>query len=175
VQPSESFAKGTANHSGTDIDLFISLKSDTKETLKETYTSFRNKMQTKGYSPKDKNVSLNVRVSGYDVDLIPAKHQGGNSEDHSLYRRRAGTWTQTNVVKHISTIRTASAFRKVGYLSYGGTRSSSISRRFTLSLPPSMPFQAHAARSRKTYGRRLKYLRDTFPNTRSLIRLTPIT
>jgi hypothetical protein len=28
-----------------------------------------------------------VRVGGYDVDLVPAKHQGGNSEYHSLYRR----------------------------------------------------------------------------------------
>jgi tRNA nucleotidyltransferase (CCA-adding enzyme) len=36
VSPSGSFAKGTANRSGTDIDLFISLSPDTRETLKET-------------------------------------------------------------------------------------------------------------------------------------------
>ena len=37
VSPSGSFAKGTANHSGTDIDLFISLAHDTTQTLKEIY------------------------------------------------------------------------------------------------------------------------------------------
>jgi len=36
--PSGSFAKGTANRSGTDIDLFISLTSGTPDTLKEIYT-----------------------------------------------------------------------------------------------------------------------------------------
>jgi hypothetical protein len=104
LHPSGSFAKGTANRSGTDIDLFISLKSDTTQTLKEIYTSLVATMSAKGYTPKKQNVSINVRIGGYDVDLVPAKHQGGNSEDHSLYRRRADTWTQTNVIKHIATV-----------------------------------------------------------------------
>ena len=39
VRPSGSFAKGTANWSGTDIDLFISLFSETRETLNEIYES----------------------------------------------------------------------------------------------------------------------------------------
>src|SRR5271156_6496334 len=107
VHPSGSFAKGTANHSGTDIDLFVSLKSDTTNTLKEIYTSLFNKLKEKGYTPKQQNVSINVRVGGYDVDLVPAKHQGGNSQDHSLYRRRADTWTQTNVIKHMTTVQNA--------------------------------------------------------------------
>ncbi len=104
VHPSGSFAKGTANRSGTDIDLFVSLKTDTTSTLKEIYTTLFNKLKEKGYTPKPQNVSINVRVGGYDVDLVPARHQGGNSEDHSLYRRRADTWTQTNVPKHIATV-----------------------------------------------------------------------
>jgi tRNA nucleotidyltransferase (CCA-adding enzyme) len=54
VSPSGSFAKGTANHSGTDIDLFISLKSDTTNALKEIYTKLFNKMKEKGYNPKSR-------------------------------------------------------------------------------------------------------------------------
>jgi hypothetical protein len=104
VHPSGSFAKGTANRSGTDIDLFISLKSDTTNTLKEIYSSLFKTMQAKGYTPRHQNVSFNVRVNGYDVDLVPAKHHGGNSEYHSLYRRRADTWTQTNVMTHIAAV-----------------------------------------------------------------------
>jgi hypothetical protein len=104
VHPSGSFAKGTANHSGTDIDLFISLSNTVTGTLKEIYTKLFNKLKEKGYSPKQQNVSLNIRVNGYDVDLVPAKHQGGNGEDHSLYRRRADTWTKTNVQTHITKV-----------------------------------------------------------------------
>src|SRR6266540_2339877 len=52
INPSGSFAKGTANKSGTDIDLFISLSQQTNETLKEIYESLFKKMSEKGYSPK---------------------------------------------------------------------------------------------------------------------------
>ena len=72
VTPSGSFAKGTANKSGTDIDLFISLAWNTRENLREIYESLFNAMQQRGYSPKRQNVSINVTVSGLSVDLVPA-------------------------------------------------------------------------------------------------------
>lgn len=37
ITPSGSFAKGMANRSGTDIDIFVSLSPDTNETLKQIY------------------------------------------------------------------------------------------------------------------------------------------
>src|SRR5689334_13660590 len=73
VSPSGSFAKGTANKSGTDIDLFISLSENTTETLKEIYDSLHKKMSASGYTPKRQNVSINIQVDGYDVDLVPGK------------------------------------------------------------------------------------------------------
>jgi hypothetical protein len=105
VTPSGSFAKGTANRSGTDIDLFISLSSATPETLKEIHSTLHAALTSAGYKPRLQNVSLNVRVNGYDVDLVPGKRQDLYSEDHSLYRRRADTWTKTNVAKHIAHVR----------------------------------------------------------------------
>lgn len=102
VNPSGSFAKGTANHSGTDIDLFISLKENTTHTLKEIYESLLKKMTEKGYSPRRQNVSIHIRVNGYEVDLVPAKRQTSSGDDHSLYRRKADTWTKTNVTAHIT-------------------------------------------------------------------------
>jgi hypothetical protein len=102
ISPSGSFAKGTANLSGTDIDLFISLSSQTSETLKDIYNKLFNYMNSNGYNPKRQNVSINVHANGYDVDLVPAKRQDSYSDDHSLYRRRANTWTKTNVAKHIA-------------------------------------------------------------------------
>ncbi|MGI4810832.1 MAG: hypothetical protein ACRYF2_22315 [Janthinobacterium lividum] len=48
ISPSGSFAKGTANHSGTDIDLFISLTQDTPETLKDIYNKLFSRMTELG-------------------------------------------------------------------------------------------------------------------------------
>lgn len=107
IGPSGSFAKGTANRSGTDIDLFISLASSTTNTLKEIYESLFTKVAQKGYNPRRQNVSINIRVNGYSVDLVPGKRQDGWGEDHSLYRRKADTWTKTNVSTHINHVRKA--------------------------------------------------------------------
>jgi hypothetical protein len=104
VSPSGSFMKGTANRSGTDIDLFISLSPNVSETLKEIYQSLFTKLSNSGYAPKRQNVSININVNGYSVDLVPAKHQGYGA-DHSLYRRRGDTWTKTNVTTHIAHVR----------------------------------------------------------------------
>lgn len=108
VTPSGSFAKGTANKSGTDIDLFIdlfiSLSPQTTETLGEIYNNLFNWLSENRYSPKRQNVSVNIRLSGYSVDLVPAKRQDSYGEDHSIYRRKANTWTKTNVTTHVKTV-----------------------------------------------------------------------
>ena len=104
ITPSGSFAKGTANLRGTDIDLFISLSPQTAETLQQIYDSLFNKLVASSYSPKRQNVSINITVGGYRVDLVPGKQQDVFSGDHSLYRRRANKWTKTNVNTHITHI-----------------------------------------------------------------------
>lgn len=104
LTPSGSFAKGTANKSGTDIDLFVSLASNTPNPLAEVYNTLFNALNQAGYQPKRQNVSINVRVGGYDVDLVPAKRQNNFSLDHSLYRNKAQTWTKTNVDQHIAVV-----------------------------------------------------------------------
>lgn len=105
VEPSGSFAKGTANRSGTDIDLFVSLHDTTTTSLSDIYSSLFKALGQAGYNPTRQNVSINIRVGSYDVDVVPAKRQDATSEDHSLYRSRAGTWTKTNVQKHIAHVR----------------------------------------------------------------------
>src|SRR5205809_6601999 len=62
-------------------------------------------MTEQGYTPKRQNVSINVKVNGYSVDLVPAKRQDTYTDDHSLYRRKADTWTKTNVTKHINHVK----------------------------------------------------------------------
>lgn len=116
VRPSGSFAKGTANASGTDIDLFISLHETTSTGLREIYSSLAQAIGDAGYKPRLQDVSVNVKVNAYDVDLVPAKRQNNHSLDHSLYRRRADTWTKTNVDTHIATVRSSGRTSEVRIL-----------------------------------------------------------
>lgn len=104
VYPSGSFKKGTAVRSGTDIDLLLSLSEHTSATLKEFYNNLFDCLTSAGYSPRRQNVSLNIKVSSYSVDLVPAKRQNALSDDHSLYRRKADTWTKTNISTHARTV-----------------------------------------------------------------------
>jgi hypothetical protein len=69
LSPSGSFAKGTGNNSGTDIDLFVSLKNSTTNSLSEIYESLFKTMSQNGYSPRRQNVSINVTINGYALIL----------------------------------------------------------------------------------------------------------
>ena len=47
---------------------------------------------------------IDERALRYSVDLVPGKRQNARSSDHSLYRRRADTWTKTNISTHARTV-----------------------------------------------------------------------
>jgi hypothetical protein len=107
VTPSGSFAKGTANLSGTDIDLFVSVSPNVTETLREVYDKLERALQNAGYTTRRQNVSINITVGGQSVDLVPAKRQNLLLDDHSLYRRKADSWTKTNVATHAQLVSTS--------------------------------------------------------------------
>ena len=166
IHPSGSFTKGTANSSGTDIDLFISLSSKTTESLKDIYTSLFNKMKAVGLSPKQQNVSINVQVGGYDVDLVPAKHQGEQNNDHSLYRRRANTWTKTNVVTHTQTVRAGGRIAETRIFKLWRTQKGLDFPSFYLELATIAGLSGSQGTLSENVWKMFVYLRDTFPTAR---------
>ena len=101
---SGSRAKGTAIDLSTDLDLFISLSSTTNNTLKEIYDSLYGWVIGKGISARKQNVSIGITYGGQAIDLVPAKRQSSYGNDHSLYRRKADSWTKTNIDTHISRV-----------------------------------------------------------------------
>lgn len=107
VEYSGSNAKGTAVSPGTDVDLFISLSPETKETLEDIYERLGQYLKAHSYKATEQNVSWNVKLLGISVDLVPAKKWPGLTSDHSLFRRKVGTWTKTNVRRHINLIRSS--------------------------------------------------------------------
>lgn len=105
MNPSGSFAKGTAIRGGTDIDIFASVSEEATASLEYIYTTLFNRLHEDGFNPRPQNVSIGINVGGYSVDVVPARRHNNLGEFHSLWRRKAQTWTQTNVNKHISAVR----------------------------------------------------------------------
>lgn len=101
---SGSYAKGTGVRGSTDVDIFISLEPQTPGTLKELYDGFYSFLDSIRLSPRRQNVSIGLNYSGVSVDLVPARKQAGNTDDHSLFKNKAQTWTQTNVQQHINLV-----------------------------------------------------------------------
>jgi hypothetical protein len=110
---SGSYAKETGVRGASDVDIFVSLKSDTTNTLKEIYDSLYSLVQQQGWSPRQQNVSVGVTVNGIRADLVPGKVQAGYQNYHSLYLRKRNSWTQTNVSLHIDTVLKSGRLREI--------------------------------------------------------------
>lgn len=113
IKLSGSRAKGTAIDLSTDLDLFISLSSKTNNSLKEIYESLYTRILEEGIEARKQNVSIGIEYLGKKVDLVPAKRQGQYGNDHSLYRRKADTWTMTNIDTHISQVRQSGRVKEI--------------------------------------------------------------
>lgn len=113
IQISGSRAKGTAINISSDLDLFVSLKSSTNNTLKEIYDSLFSYISSKGINCRKQNVSIGINYGGHSIDLVPGKKHVGNTNDHSLYRNKKNTWTQTNIQKHISIVKNSGRLEEI--------------------------------------------------------------
>ena len=109
LKMSGSYAKGTAVAGSADADIFISLDQSVycgnTPTLETLYKSLAAYFRNHQYSVKLQNVSIGIEHAGIHVDLVPAVKHPGNTNDHSLYRRKNSTWTKTNVDKHIDHVK----------------------------------------------------------------------
>src|SRR5262249_19716746 len=94
-------------------DLFISLKSDTKQTLKELFDAVMQLAQDNRWSPRAQNVSVGITINDTKADLVPGKVQAGFRDYHSLCNRKRSSWTQTNVALHIKTVRDSGRVREI--------------------------------------------------------------
>ena len=89
---------------GSDLDVFISLGSDTADTLGDIYWSLYQLASDSGWSPRAQTVSVCANVNGVKIDLVPARLHPGVRNWHSLYNNRTGSWMQTNVIKQIRAV-----------------------------------------------------------------------
>jgi hypothetical protein len=101
-----SIAKGTAIIGTSDIDFFISLDPSVKthNTLENVYTTLRNRFKGAGYEVREQNVSIGIDHTGLKIDLVAGVRQNVFGQDHSIWKRKAQTWTKTNIDEHIRVI-----------------------------------------------------------------------
>ncbi len=85
----------------------ISFKNQTPFTLKQIYESLYDFLNP-AYYPQKQNVSIGIVYNGVKVDLVPAKKQPNVLHPHSIYVSKLGTWTKTNIHKHINIIKKSS-------------------------------------------------------------------
>jgi hypothetical protein len=113
LEYSGSYAKETGVHGISDVDVFVFLKADTTNALKDIYDGLYSLAQKQGWSPRRQNVSVGVTVNGTRGDLVPGKVQTGYQNCHSLYLRKRGSWMQTNVALHVDTVRNSGRLREI--------------------------------------------------------------
>lgn len=113
IEISGSRAKGTAINISSDVDLFISLKSTTDNTLKEIYDSLYDYVKSKGIDCRKQNVSIGINYKKHSIDLVPGKKHTGNTNDHSLYRSKKNTWTKTNINRHIKLVKDSGRLEEI--------------------------------------------------------------
>lgn len=104
---SGSLAKGTAITGTTDIDVFVSLDPSvsTCNTLENVYNTLRNRFNGAGYTTREQNVSVGINHTGLKIDVVAGVKHHILGLDHSVWKRKAKTWTKTNIDAHINLVK----------------------------------------------------------------------
>lgn len=119
-----------------------------------------------GYSPKKQNVSINVKVNGQDVDLVPAKRQNTQSNDHSIFRNGANTWTKTNISKHINYVMASGRNAEIRVLKLWRNQKGLDFPSFYLEMTAINALTGKNASISQNVWTVFQYLRDNFVNAR---------
>lgn len=101
-----SSAKGTSVKGNSDLDLFVSLRASSTNTLKVIYASLYKHLSVAGFAIEKRNVALRVRYWNLQIDIVPGKKLPDKTHWHYIYPNR---WAdadriQTNVHKHVNVV-----------------------------------------------------------------------
>ncbi|HDP0036419.1 TPA: nucleotidyltransferase [Legionella pneumophila] len=110
-----SRAKGTAISMASDVDYVISLTNSCNRDsggLNTIYQSLYDTLKQSYQEIRKQNVSVRIHLNqGFlqnnqlEIDVTPARKHTGNTNDHSIWISKRGTWQQTNIQKHINDVR----------------------------------------------------------------------
>ena len=125
IKLSGSRAKGTAIKGTCDLDIFVSFSSSTTGTLEDLYNDCYELLKSKCPVARKQNVSIGVKVifglreedvDPVKIDVVPARRIDQYSGDHNLFKNKSGTWTKSNIDKHISQVKNSGRQRDIAAL-----------------------------------------------------------
>lgn len=113
LKQSGSSAKGTALKGIADFDIFISLKADTTNSLRDIFDKLDTTIKGAGWATRRQNVSIGITHNNLKIDLVPGKIQSGYLNYHSIYSSKKDTWMQTNVDLHITKVKNSNRANEI--------------------------------------------------------------
>lgn len=113
LKQSGSSAKGTALKGIADFDIFISLKADTTNSLKDIFDKLDTTIKSAGWVTRRQNVSIGITHNNLKIDLVPGKIQSGYQNYHSIYSSKKDTWMQTNIDLHITKVKNSNRTNEI--------------------------------------------------------------
>jgi hypothetical protein len=103
--PTGSFAKGTANKSGTHIDIFVSLTHELETDQDEIHDTLFHALTDANYAPQRKPSSVRLQIGEHDVDILPGIREVDMRSHHRIQIGKASRWTVTNSSRHVELVR----------------------------------------------------------------------
>ena len=97
---------------------------------------------------------------------MPARRQDGYSQDHSLFRRRADTWTKTNVTTHINRVAQSGRTAEIRVIKLWRNHKGLDSPSFYLELTVLDALAYARGTLSQNVWKVFEYLRDNFPSAR---------
>ncbi len=101
LTPSGAFEKGMANASGMRIDFLASISPSAPFSSREIYESLYHSLDKMGLKPKSRNVSIAINLGGLTVDIVPARRDNPQTEEHWLYSALRGKAFVTDPNQHV--------------------------------------------------------------------------
>ena len=99
--------------------------------------------------------------------MVPAKRQSSSGADHSLYKRRADSWTQTNVAQHIALVSHSGRTEEIRIIKLWRKQKSIDFLSFYLELTVIEALRGRTVGNLESNVMTVfEYLRDRFPNAR---------
>lgn len=164
-----SIAKGTAISESSDVDILISVNPTAVETLKEVYEKLYNRFTVDGLSPRRQNVSLGLDVSGWKVDVVPAKKQSLLTNDHSLWSHKSQARRETNIHNHVKYVADSQRINEIKLLKIWRKLHGLEFPSFLLEVTVINVLSGHSTTTLSAnFVKVLEYLRDSIPTARIL-------
>ena len=98
---------------GLDLDLLVSMKSDTPFTVKELYESLHKYLKSKNYKVELRNISMRIKYNGISVDFVPSIKTPGNTDFHTVYSRKEDKEMPSNVEMHKKIVKVSGRKREI--------------------------------------------------------------